>query len=110
MYHRFMSSSPPPLPDHRALIATSEWVAGMPWLRDEAAIWQKELPPVRARLEREAALLARPRVWIDTVGTLATTGRRMASTGGPPDLLPAAAGAFRPPAGPPGRRRLRGPE
>jgi ubiquinone biosynthesis protein len=93
----------PPLPDHRALIATSDWVAGRPWLAEEAAIWQRELPPVRARLEREAALLARPRVWIDTVATLATTGWRMASAAAPDaplQILTAAAGAFGLPVGP----------
>jgi ubiquinone biosynthesis protein len=110
MYHDLMSSSPPPLPDHRALIATSEWVAGRPWLREEAEIWQRELPPVRARLEREAALLARPRVWVDTVATLATTGWRMASTAGPLDILLAGAGSFGLPVGPPNAGGLRSAE
>ena len=104
MYHEAMSS-PPPLPDHAALIATSEWVAGMPWLKEEAAIWQRELVPVRKRLEREAALLARPRVWVDTVTTLATTGWRMASSAGPLDVLLAGAGAFGLPVAPAGGLR-----
>jgi ubiquinone biosynthesis protein len=95
-----MASSPPPLPDLRALVAVSPWVAERPWLREEAAIWQRELPAVRARLEREAALIARPRVWLDTVATLASTGWRMASTASPLDILTAAAGAFGLPAGP----------
>lgn len=94
-------TSPPPLPDHRALIAASPWVAGRPWLREEADIWQRELPPVRKRLEREAALLARPRIWVDTVSTLATTGWRMAGTA-PLEILTAAAGAFGLPVGPSG--------
>jgi ubiquinone biosynthesis protein len=103
MYHRGMAPTPLPLPDPRDLVATSAWVGGMPWLREEAAIWQRELPPVRARLEREAALLARPRVWVDTVATLATTGWRMASTAAPDaplQILTAAAGAFGLPVGP----------
>jgi ubiquinone biosynthesis protein len=103
----------PPLPDHRALVATSDWVAGRPWLAEEAAIWQRELPPVRARLEREAALLARPRVWIDTVATLATTGWRMASAAAPDaplQILTAAAGAFGLPVAPQGRGALRSAE
>ncbi len=96
-----MATAPLPLPDHRALVAASPWVAGRPWLREEAAIWQRELTPVRARLEREAALLARPRVWVDTVATLATTGWRMAGAA-PLEILTAAAGAFGLPVGPSG--------
>lgn len=105
-----MSSPPPPLPDHRALIAASPWVAGRPWLADEAALWARELPPVRQRLEREAALLARPRVWVDTVTTLATTGWRMASAAGPLEILTAAAGAFGSPVGPAGTSGLEAAE
>ena len=45
-------ASPPPLPDLRALVAGSDWVAGRPGLPAAAARWQRELPPVRARLER----------------------------------------------------------
>ncbi len=103
-------SSPPPLPDHRALVAASEWVAGRPGLHDEADRWQRELGLVRTRLAREAALLARPRVWIDTVGTLATTGWRMASAAGPLDVLLAAAGAFGLPVGPAGAGGVRSAE
>ena len=95
-----MASSPPPLPDMRSLVAASPWVAQRPWLAEEAAIWQRELSPVRARLEREAALIARPRVWLDTVATLASTGWRMAQTASPLDILLAAAGAFGLPVGP----------
>lgn len=56
---------------------------------------------MRKRLEREAALLARPRIWVDTVATLATTGWRMAGTA-PLEILTAAAGAFGLPIGPQG--------
>ena len=92
-----MASDVPLLPDFRRLVAGSPWVAGRPWLPDEAALWQRELPAVRRRLEREAAALARPRVWYDTVASLATTGWRMASTAAPDAplaILTAAASAF----------------
>jgi ubiquinone biosynthesis protein len=95
-----MAKTAPPLPDLRALVAGSPWVAERPWLAEEAAIWQRELAPVRARLEREAALISRPRVWLDTVATVAGTGWRMASAGSPLDVLLAAAGAFGLPVGP----------
>ncbi len=104
MYHRLaMTSAPSPLPDLRALAAASAWVAGRDGLPDAVAAWQRELPAVRVRLEREAELLARPRVWIDTVTTLATTGWRLASTAAPDAplaILTAAAGAFGLPVGP----------
>jgi ubiquinone biosynthesis protein len=95
-----MASAPPPLPDLRALVAVSPWVAERPWLTEEAAIWQRELPAIRARLDREAALLARPRLWLDTVANLAGTTWRMASTASPLDILTAAAAAFGLPVGP----------
>jgi ubiquinone biosynthesis protein len=87
----------PPLPDFRRLVAESAWVAGRAGLPEAAAAWQRELPAVRRRLEREAAGLARPRVWYDTVASLATTGWRMASTAAPDAplaILTAAASAF----------------
>jgi ubiquinone biosynthesis protein len=99
------SSPPPPLPDPRALVAGSSWVAGRPGLAEAAAQWQRELPAVRAKLEREAELLARPRVWVDTIATLATTSWRMASTAAPEAplvILTAAARAFGLPVGPTG--------
>src|SRR4051794_36080159 len=103
MYHQVMASDQvPPLPDFRRLVAGSPWVAERPWLPDEAALWQRELPAVRRRLEREAAGLARPRVWVDTVASLATTGWRMASTAAPDAplaILTAAASAFGLPVG-----------
>src|SRR4051794_33779603 len=108
MYHCLaMSSSPPPLPDARELVARSAWVAGRPGLAEAAADWQRTLPAVRARLEREAELLSQPRVWVDTIATLATTGWRMASTAAPEaplTILTAAAGAFGLPVGPTGGR------
>lgn len=95
-----MAPEAPPLPDLRALVAVSPWVAGRPWLAEEAAIWQRELGPVRRRLEREAARIAQPRVWLDTVATLASTGWRMAQTASPLDVLLAGARAFGLPVGP----------
>src|SRR4051812_11363985 len=113
VYHRLAMQAPPPLPDLRALVAESDWVAGRPGLPAAAARWQRELPRIRARLEREAELLARPRVWVDTVGTLLGTGWRMASTAAPDaplQILVAAAGAFGLPVGPQGRGALRSAE
>src|SRR3954452_21959778 len=98
-----MTSSPPPLPDVRELVANSSWVAARPGLAEAAPDWQRSLPAIRAKLEREAELLARPRVWVDTIATLATTGWRMASTAAPEaplTILTAAARAFGLPVGP----------
>src|SRR3954452_17939149 len=78
----------PPLPDFRHLVAQSPWIAERMDLAAAAAQWQRDMPAVRRRLDREAASLARPRVWVDTVASLATTGWRMAATGAP-DRAPA---------------------
>jgi len=94
------------LPDLRTLVAESAWIAGRAELPAAAARWQRELPEVRRSLAAEAAGLARPRLWTDTVSTLAVTGWRMAKTAAPDAplaILTAAAGAFGLPVGPPGR-------
>ena len=103
------SATPPPLPDFRSLVGESAWVAGRPGLPEATAAWQRDLPAVRRRLGREAAGLARPRLWVDTVAALATTGWRMASTAAPDaplTILTAAAGAFGLPVSPAGRGLL----
>jgi ubiquinone biosynthesis protein len=95
----------PPLPDLRAIVAASEWLAEREGLREQAAAWQRELPRVRRELEREAANLSRPRIWVDTIGSLAATGWRMAATAAPDaplTILTAAAGAFGLPVAPTG--------
>lgn len=66
--------------------------------------WEAELPAVRRELEREAAALARPRIWVDTIGALATTGWRVLATAAPDApfaLLTAAAAAAGLPVAPP---------
>jgi ubiquinone biosynthesis protein len=90
--------------DLGALVAESAWVAGRPGLSAVAAGWQRELPPIRDSLAAEAAGRARPRLWVDTVSGLATTGWRMAKTAAPDAplaILTAAARAFGLPVAPP---------
>ena len=58
------------------------------------------MPAARARLEHEADRIARPRVWVDTIAGLATTGWRMGAAAGPLEVLTAAAAAFGLPVGP----------
>jgi ubiquinone biosynthesis protein len=96
--------APPPLPDRRALVASSSWVAAQPGLAELAAQWQRTLPAARRELEHEAAGLARPRLWIDTVGALASSGWKI-TTAAAPDapiaLLTLAAAATGLPIAPP---------
>ncbi|MDQ6816919.1 MAG: AarF/UbiB family protein [Actinomycetota bacterium] len=97
-------SNPPPLPDLRQLVAESDWVAGRHGLADAAATWQTRLPAVRRELAGEAAMLARPRLWIDTVSSLASTGWKVTSAAAPDApfaLLAAAATASGTPISPP---------
>jgi ubiquinone biosynthesis protein len=66
--------------------------------------WQIELPPVRRALEAEARRIATPRLWVDTIGALATTGWRVVATAAPDAplaLLAAAASAAGLPVAPP---------
>ncbi len=86
-----------PLPDPRRTVADSAWVAGRPGLPAAAASWQRELGRVRDDLDHEATRLARPRLWVDTVATLASTGWRAAAQAAPDlpfALLGAASGRF----------------
>jgi ubiquinone biosynthesis protein len=100
-----MASGPyPPLPDRRALVASSTWVEARPGLAEAAAGWQRTLPRTRRALEIEAAALARPRLWIDTIGSLASTGWKITSAAAPDAplaLLSAAAAATGLPISPP---------
>lgn len=98
------SSSIPPLPDLQALLASSSWAAGQPDLVAAASRWQRTLPAVRRELGGEAAALARPRLWVDTVSSLAATGWKIASAAAPDAplaLLSAAASASGMPIAPP---------
>jgi ubiquinone biosynthesis protein len=82
----------------------SPWVAAEPGLVEAASEWQRSLPSVRRELDAEAAALARPRLWVDTVGSLAATGVKMLTAGAPDApvaLLTAAASAVGLPISPP---------
>ncbi|WP_241004419.1 AarF/ABC1/UbiB kinase family protein [Conexibacter sp. SYSU D00693] len=71
---------------------------------DEVARWRGDLPRVRLALEAEAAAIARPRIWPDTLGALASTGWRVlraAAPDAPVALLTAAASAAGLPVAPP---------
>jgi ubiquinone biosynthesis protein len=99
-----MTTYAPPLPDLSALLLTSPWAAAEPGLVEAASEWQQSLPAVRRALDAEAAGLARPRLWTDTVGSLATTGFKVLAAGAPDAplaLLSAAASAVGLPVSPP---------
>lgn len=96
------------VPDLRRLVAESAWVAEMPDLVGAVARWQNRLPAVRRELAAEALALAAPRLWVDTVGALATTGWRIvaaAAPDAPMALLRAAGAASGLPIAPPGSGR-----
>lgn len=94
MYHHFMS--------HTA--AASPWLDGRPGLAAQARVWQTTLPAVRRRAAADAAALATPRLWTDTIGSLASTTWRIAGAAAPDApmvLLGAAATAAGLPVAPP---------
>lgn len=98
------ATSAPPLPDIRLLVAGSQWAEEREGLIDAAAVWQRRLPEVRLDLATEAAALARPRLWVDTVSSLASTAWRITSAAAPDApfaLLSAAAAASGLPIAPP---------
>jgi ubiquinone biosynthesis protein len=91
-----VSITPLETPTLPALVNRSEALAEHDGLVAQSRAWQRELPPVRAAVTREARQLARPRVWTDTVGALAATAWRVASAAAPDApaaLLTAAASA-----------------
>jgi ubiquinone biosynthesis protein len=103
-----MGTSAPPLPDLGALLTTSPWAAAEPGLVEAATQWRQSLPAVRRALDAEAAALATPRLWVDTVGSLATTGFKVLAAGAPDApvaLLSAAASAVGLPISPPSSSR-----
>ncbi len=100
--------APPPLPDPHQIVARSDWAAGLPGLPAAAARWQRTLPDVRRELADEAAALARPRLWIDTISSLASTGWKVTTAAAPDapfSLLSAAAAAAGLPIAPPSTNR-----
>lgn len=86
---------PAPLPRSDQLIRASARLAELPGLTEQALRWQVDGEQQRRRLAREAHDLARPRIWPDTLASLAGTGWRMATTAAPdaPFALIAAAAA-----------------
>lgn len=82
----------------------SPWIDGRPGLAEQARVWQTTLPAVRRRAHADAAALATPRVWTDTIGSLASTSWRIAGAAAPDAplvLLSAAATAAGLPVAPP---------
>ncbi|HEY2769509.1 MAG TPA: AarF/UbiB family protein, partial [Solirubrobacteraceae bacterium] len=99
-----MTTSAPPLPDLGALLLSSSWAASEPGLVDAACEWRQSVPALRRTLDAEAAALATPRLWTDTVGSLAATGLKVLAAGAPDApvaLLSAAASAVGLPVSPP---------
>jgi ubiquinone biosynthesis protein len=98
------TASAPPLPDLDALLLGSAWAATEPGLIEAAVAWRTSLPAVRRALDAEAGRLATPRLWTDTVGSLASTGFKVLAAGAPDAplaLLSAAASAAGLPISPP---------
>lgn len=96
----------PPLPDRRAMVRGSGWVAGRPGLAEAADGWFRTLPAERVRLAREARGLARPRLWHDTVAAVARAGWKVVGAAAPEApfaLVGAGARATGLPIGPPDR-------
>ncbi len=92
------------IPDLGALVARSDWIGAQPGLRAAAARWQRTMPAVRRELAAEAASLARPRLWTDTIGAVAVTGWKLVAAAAPDapiTLLSAAAAAAGLPIAPP---------
>lgn len=84
--------------------AASPWLDGRLGLAAQARVWQTTLPPVRRRVATDAAALATPRLWTDTIGSLASTSWRIAAAAAPDAplaLMSAAASATGLPVAPP---------
>ncbi len=87
--------TPPPLPRPDVLITQSQRLAEIPGLTEQALRWSADAVGQRRTVARDARDLATPRIWHDTVASLASTGWRMFSTAAPdaPFALLAAAAA-----------------
>jgi ubiquinone biosynthesis protein len=86
------------------MTAASPWLDGMPGLAAQARQWQTTLPAVRRSAAAEAAALATPRLWTDTIASFASTGWRIATAAAPDAplvLISAAASATGLPVAPP---------
>ncbi|MEV4420611.1 AarF/UbiB family protein [Patulibacter sp. NPDC049589] len=96
--------SPPPLPSRPALLRGSARLAAVDGLTAWSLEAQASAETRRAALAREAERLSSPRLWPDTIGSLATTTWRVARAAAPDAplaLLSAAAAATGLPVAPP---------
>jgi ubiquinone biosynthesis protein len=84
-----------PLPRVDVLIRGSARLAAMPGLAEQALRWHDEAVGRRATVARDAAGLAAPRLWPDTVASFLSTGWRVLTAAAPdaPFQLLAAASA-----------------
>jgi ubiquinone biosynthesis protein len=73
----------PPLPRLDLLIRASARLAAVPGLTEQALRWHHDAIDQRAVVAREASRLSTPRVWPDTLASLATTGWRVVSAAAP---------------------------
>ena len=73
----------PPLPRVDHLIRDSARLAAIPGLTEQALRWHHDAVDQRVVVAREARRLATPRIWPDTIASLATTGWRMVSVAAP---------------------------
>lgn len=73
----------PPLPRIDLLIRRSERLAEIPGLTEQALRWHHDAVDQRVIVGREAQRLAKPRLWLDTIVSAATTGWRLVSVAAP---------------------------
>jgi ubiquinone biosynthesis protein len=86
----------PPLPRVDLLIRSSTRLAAVPGLTEQALRWHHDAVDQRAVVATEARRLAAPRLWPDTIASLASTVWRavtVAAPGAPFQLLAAASAA-----------------
>ena len=76
-------TSTPPLPDLTALVRSSTRLAEVPGLTEQARRWQRDARAARADVAVDARRLASPRLWPDTLASLASTGWRVLSAAAP---------------------------
>jgi len=86
----------PPLPRVDLLIRSSTRLAAVPGLTEQALRWHHDAVDQRAVVAKDARRLATPRLWPDTIASLAATAWRVvtvAAPGAPFQLLAAASAA-----------------
>jgi len=77
------TSDVPPLPRVDVLIRESSRLAEIPGLTEQALRWHHDAVNQRAVVAKEATRLATPRLWPDTVASLASTVWRVAGVAAP---------------------------